>query len=55
VIVLLIVVGIFVAVVVASIIGARRGTPPPFAADDFETEKARSVVRVWDSHGPMTP
>ena len=53
-VVVLIVVGIILAVVVASIVGARRGTPMAFEAVDPDTERARASVRYFDGVGPTS-
>ena len=54
-VVILIVVGIILAVVVASVIGARRGTPMAFEAVDTDTERARASTRYFDGLGPTGP
>ena len=54
-VVILIVVSIALAVVLASIIGARRGTPMAFEAVDLDVEQARAATRYFDGLGPTGP
>ena len=36
--------GVFLLIVVASVVGARRGTPQVWAADDTDIERARGHI-----------
>jgi hypothetical protein len=53
--VVLIILGVVVAIVAASIVGARRGTPMAFEASDPADEAARAAVRYYDGMGPTAP
>lgn len=53
--VVLIIVGVVAAIVVASIVGARRGTPMAFEASDPTEEQARAAARYFDGMGPTPP
>ena len=54
-VVVLIVLGVIALIVVASIVGARRGTPMAFDAVDTTDEQARAAGRAFgEGMGPFT-
>jgi hypothetical protein len=50
VVVILVVVGVFVLIVLSSIIGARRGTPMAFDSSDPDTERSRMHAQQHINH-----
>ena len=46
--VIVVILGFVVLIVVASVVGARRGTPMAFEPDDVDVERGRGVQANYD-------